>query len=172
MLAADVWPALVDRITQEVIGVAPLPIQVNPRNVNPDNQQPTTQKPMPAVALRGLSEGEQLSVPESPWAWLMNDTGAMPSEIGSDKSLTKWTFMLRLLMEWENDPTNAERILMPIIEQVRMVFQRHLKLGTTTVVMSMVRATTWGYTPVNTLWYRTCDIQIGVDEKEIRNFQA
>lgn len=127
---------------------------------------------MPAIALKGLSEGEQLSIPEAPWAWMMNDTATMRREIGSDQTFSQWTFILRLLMDWENDPTNAERILMPMIEQVRMVFQRHLKLGTSTVVMSMVKGVTWGYTPVNQLWYRSCDIQIGVDEKEIRNWQA
>lgn len=155
-LAVDVWPALTTSLAALV-------------NVPPTIAMAGA---MPRIALKGLSEGEQLSVPQTPWAWLMNSTGAMKKEIGSDQSVTVWMFNLRLFAEWEVDPTQAERILMPIIEQVRLVFQQHLKLGTATIVFSMVRETSWGYTPVNGIWYRSAEIGIEVSEKELRNFQA
>lgn len=163
MLATDVWPGLV-AVYSTLIGVAPATALVHP-NVGggPD---------MPGVALKGLSEGEQPSIPESPWAWLMNGRGDLPPEMGSDLTLTKWTFNLRLMADWTNDPVNAERILMPILEQVRRVHQIGIKLGTTTVVMSKVTVVDWGYVPVDTIWYRSCDCSIDVSEKEIRNWQA
>jgi hypothetical protein len=158
MLAADVWPALVAAVVS-IVDVPPTTAQVG------------TFAGMPAVGLKGLAEGEQLSVPESPYAWLMNSRGTI-GPFGSDKVKTDWTFVLRLMYEWENDSTLAERALQPIIEQVRMLFQQHLKLGTGTIVDSRISDIDWGYTPVNAIWYRSCDMTISISEKEIRNTQA
>lgn len=160
MLSTDVWPALVTTYGA-LVTVPPTAAMLGAVNG----------VPMAAVALKGLSEGEQLSVPESPWAWLLNSTGKV-GDYGSDKVKTDMHFTLRLFYDWESDPTNAERILMPIIEQVRAVHQFHLKLQTATIVNSMVRGWDWGYIPVNAIWYRTCDIDIEVSEKELRVAQA
>lgn len=162
MLSADVWPALVNAYVSQLVGVVPGPALLGTVGT-------TT---MPVAAIRGLSEGEQLSITESPWAWLLNASGSMENKIGSDLAYTEWHFTLRIFQEWANDPTNCERILMPLIEQVREVHQRAMKLGTGTVVFSILRGVEWGYAPVNGIWYRSVDCDIHVAEKEIRNMQA
>lgn len=158
-LAIHVWPAVVNGL-KTIIGVDPVSYAA-PGAVR--------------APLRGLSEGEQDSVPESPWAWLVNSQIEVPKITAGDLNPTTYLFQLRLLADWTNDSTNAEHILLPLIEQVRQIFQAHTKLGTTPdaggphIASSAVRAGDWGYVPVNDIWYRSADLLIEVVEKEIRN---
>ena len=155
MSLETVWPALLT-VVESMVGTTPL----------------NAPQGWPGDAIKGVAEGEQFSVPQSPFAWLLNENGEMPELQGSDLEQSNWTIVVRFLAENSADGPNAEKRLMPLLEQLRALLRAHIQMGLSTVKLTRMTRAEWGYVPVNGVWYRTLDCSILVKEKAPAQYAA
>lgn len=163
-LSGNVWPGVV-QLLEGVKGVPPDP-----------SYTPTG---WPGKALAGYAEGEQFEVPESPFAWIINEDLDRPTRAGADLEKTWWHLTIRLMAEWTNDALNAEQLLMPLIEQITIAYSNKMQLGDAArtggvpnIRHSQITSGNWGYIFVNNLWYRSVDLKFAVEEKVTRPMTA
>jgi hypothetical protein len=160
-LSGNVWPGVL-ALLQSLV------------NVPPDASY--VPAGWPGKALRGVAEGEQFSVPQSPFAWLINEDLDRTSRAAVELEKTWWILTIRLMAEWTNDAPNAEKLLMPLIEQITIASSNQVQLGDAArtgtgipnIRHSEIRTGNWGYIFVNNLWYRSVDLRFAVEEKVTR----
>ncbi len=119
-------------------------------------------------SLAGVSVGEQLAIPESPWAWILLSSFNGPDLQATDLERTEWMVEVRLMAQYAADQRAAELTLAGLIEPVRQCFRRHIRLGQgppQTVVFARVGGGSTGYISVNGIIHRFYSLRVAVSEK-------
>ncbi len=157
-----VWPGLMG-VLEQVKSVKPMN---NPAKL-PDGTS------WPNEALQGWASGEQLSVPATPFAWLINERlGRDRRTGGQDREATTYDAIIRLFHDHTNDSERAEMILMPLVELVSQAFRAHIKMGFPTIERALIESGDWGYISVDGIWYRSIDLTVQILEKEVKPYAA
>lgn len=128
----------------------------------------------PTGPLLGLSLGPRLEVPVTPWAWVQNTSFDEAAPVGAGLVSTPWVMVCRIFMKYAPDQVNCERVLSAMISQVRDAFRTNTMLAPQSdpnpIRRSYVSAGSWGYMFINDVPYRYCDLNINVEEKEVKRY--
>lgn len=122
--------------------------------------------------LKGVTWGESLSLPASPWAFLVSSRADFPDYIGPDREGSTWTFNVRLIHSFAADGENAEAVLATLVEPIRAAFRAHIKMGTSTIILAKPTGATWGYILLNNIACRVLDLAVQVKEKIVVSYAA
>jgi hypothetical protein len=117
--------------------------------------------------------GEWLQVAQPPEMWILPTKGGFPEKEGSELEQSDWVLDLKMLYPFANDAGVAEATLAALIEPVRQVFRRHLKLGRPQqIARARVLAVEMTWTIVNGDVYRAYTLKAHIKEKIPTHFSA